>query len=138
MEKELYSAIAQGKFLDGETVAKHWVAARDKICGDAIDWLDVMKWEWTKSPHYYMANYRFYNYPYVYAQLFVYALYRLYKEQGKEFVPKLKKILAAGSSKSPKELSAELGFDITSEEFWQKGVKQAENFIGILEETMSD
>ncbi len=138
MEKELYSAIAQGKFLDGETVAKHWVAARDKISGDAIDWLDVMKWEWTKSPHYYMANYRFYNYPYVYAQLFVYALYRLYKEQGKEFVPKLKKILAAGSSKSPKELSAELGFDITSEEFWQKGVKQAENFIGILEETMSD
>jgi oligoendopeptidase F len=138
MEKELYSAIAQGKFLDGETIAKQWVAARDKISGDAIDWLDVMKWEWTKSPHYYIANYRFYNYPYVYAQLFVYALYRLYKEQGKDFVPKLKRILAAGSSKSPKELSAELGFDITAEEFWEKGMKQAEKFIGILEGTISD
>ncbi len=138
MEKELYSAITQGKFLDGETIAKKWVAARDKISGDAIDWLDVMKWEWTKSPHYYIANYRFYNYPYVYAQLFVYALYRLYKEQGKDFVPKLKRILAAGSSKSPKELSAELGFDIAAEEFWEKGMKQAEKFIGILEGTISD
>jgi oligoendopeptidase F len=136
LEKELYSSIEQGKFLDGETVAKMWVAARDKICGDAIDWLDVMKWEWTKSPHYYMANYRFYNYPYVFAQLFVYALYRLYKEQGKDFVPKLKGILAAGSSESPTGLSAELGFDITAETFWEKGMKQAEQFITLLEEAI--
>jgi oligoendopeptidase F len=136
LEKELYSSIQKGKFLDGETIAKMWVTARDKICGDAIDWLDVMKWEWTKSPHYYMANYRFYNYPYVFAQIYVYALYRLYKEQGKDFVPKLKRILSAGSSKSPTELSAELGFDITAEAFWQKGMKQAEQFIDMLEKTI--
>ncbi|UCH31349.1 MAG: M3 family oligoendopeptidase [Candidatus Bathyarchaeota archaeon] len=136
LEKQLYSSIEEGKFLDGETVAKLWVTARDSICGDAIDWLDVLKWEWTKSPHYFIANYRFYNYPYVYAQLFVYALYKLYKEQGKGFVPKLKRILAVGSSKAPIELSAELGFDITSEEFWEKGIKQAEEFINALEETL--
>jgi len=136
LEKELYSSIKKGKFLDGETIAKMWVEARDKICGDAIDWLDVMKWQWTKLFHYYMANYRFYNYPYVFAQLYVYALYRLYKEQGKDFVPKLKRILAAGSSKSPTELSAELGFDITAEAFWQKGMKQAVQFIDMLEETV--
>ncbi|MCK5625524.1 hypothetical protein KAI11_01580, partial [Candidatus Bathyarchaeota archaeon] len=86
--------------------------------------------------HYYMANYRFYNYPYVFAQLFVFALYRLYKEQGKAFVPKLKSLLAAGSSKSPCELGVNLGFDITSELFWKKGMKQAKDFIEILEETL--
>jgi oligoendopeptidase F len=138
LEKELYSSIQKGRFLDGETIAKMWVTAREKICGDAIDWLDVMKWEWTKSPHYYMANYRFYNYPYVFAQLYVYALYRLYKEQGKDFVPKLKRILSAGSSKSPTELSAELGFDITAEAFWQKGMKQAEQFVDMLEKTIQE
>ncbi len=137
LEKEMYSAITQGKFLDGETIAKLWTAARDKITGDAVDWLEAMKWEWTKSPHYYMANRRFYNYPYVFAQLFVYALYGLYKEQGKDFVPTIKRILAAGSSKSPRELSAELEFDINTEEFWEKGVRQAERFIDILEETIS-
>ncbi len=136
LEKQLYSSIEQGKFLDGETIAQMWVDSRDKICGPVVEWLDVMKWEWTKSPHYYIANYRFYNYPYVFAQLFVYALYRLYKEQGKDFVPKLKRILAAGSSQSPTKLSAELGFDITDEAFWQKGMKQAEQFIDMLEETI--
>jgi oligoendopeptidase F len=135
-EQALYDFIKAGKFLDGETVAKLWVEARSKIYGDSVEWLEVMQWHWTTTPHYYMANYRFYNYPYVYAQLFVYALYRLYKEQGRSFVPKLKALLAAGSSKSPRELATELGFDVTSEAFWQKGMEQAEEFINMLEEAL--
>jgi len=135
-EQSMYDAINRGEFLDGEAVAKLWAIARDGIYGDSVDWLDVMKWEWTMKVHYYLANYRFYNYPYVFAQLFVFALYRLYKEQGESFVPKLKRLLAARSSKSPYELAAELGFDITDETFWQKGMKQAEGFIGLLEENL--
>jgi oligoendopeptidase F len=135
-EQSMYDAVKRGQFLDGEAVAKLWVAARDKIYGDSVDWLGVMKWEWTKTPHYFMANYRFYNYPYVFAQLFVFALYQLYKEQGESFVPKLKSLLASGSSKSPRELGAELGFDIADETFWEKGMKQAEEFIDVLEETL--
>jgi oligoendopeptidase F len=135
-EQALYDSIKQGRSLDGETVARLWVESRTRICGDAIDWLDVMKWEWTKTPHYFLANYRFYNYPYVYAQLFVYALYRLYKEEGKGFTPKLKALLSAGSSKSPRELASQFGYDITKEEFWQKGMKQAEEFVNMLEKTL--
>lgn len=135
-EQSMYNAIKGGEFLDGETVSKLWTAGRDKIYGDSVDWLDVMRWEWTMKPHYYIANYRFYNYPYVFAQLFVFALYRLYKEQGEAFVPKLKRLLAAGSSKSPGELAADLGFDIATETFWEKGIKQAEEFIDMLEETL--
>ncbi|MBS7633830.1 hypothetical protein KEJ15_09520 [Candidatus Bathyarchaeota archaeon] len=135
-EQSLYDAIEEGQFLDGETVAKLWVKARDKIYGDSVMWLEAMKWEWTMKPHYYMANYRFYNYPYVFAQLFVFALYKLYKEQGKAFVPKLKNLLAAGSSRSPRTLASEVGFDISDEKFWEKGMKQAEEFIDMLEKTM--
>jgi oligoendopeptidase F len=135
-EQSLYDALKEGHVLDGKTVAKLWVKARNKIYGNAVDWLGVMKWEWTMKVHYYMANYRFYNYPYVFAQLFVFALYRLYKEQGKDFVPKLKALLAVGSSKSPRDLASELGFDITKEAFWEKGLKQAEEFLNMLEETL--
>jgi oligoendopeptidase F len=135
-EQSLYDAIKHGKFLDGETVAKLWVAARNKIYGDSVEWLDVMKWEWTMTLHYYLANFRFYNYPYVFAQLFVFALYRLYKEQGRSLVPKLKGLLAAGSSKSPRELASDLGYKITEETFWEKGMKQADEFINMLEETV--
>ena len=135
-EQSLYDTIKQGQFLDSETINKLWLAARSRIYGDTVEWLDVLKWEWTRTPHYYIANYRFYNYPYVFAQLFVFALYRLYREQGKSFIPKLKALLAAGSSRSPRELGAELGFDITSEAFWQKGMQQAEEFVEMLQKTL--
>jgi len=135
-EQSLYDSIKQGQFLDGKTIARLWVKARDSIYGETVNWLDVMKWEWTMKPHYYLANYRFYNYPYVFAQLFVFALYKLYKEQGKSFVPRFKQLLAAGSSKSPRELAGEIGFDIAEESFWEKGMLQAKEFVDLLEETL--
>ena len=80
-----------------------------------------------------MPNFRFYNYPYVYAQLFVYALYQKYLEEGKAFVPKFKKVLSAGSSISPVEIGKIIGFDVTEADFWRIGMKQVEHFIGELE-----
>jgi len=135
-ETSLYETLEKGKHLDGNVISDLWVKAREKMYGDSVEWLPQMKWWWTMKLHFYMANYRYYNYPYVYAQLFVYAMYRLYKEQGKDFVPKLKTLLSAGSSKSPRELAAEIGFDVTTEEFWQKGVDQFSEFIEMFKETL--
>ncbi|MFX0168496.1 MAG: M3 family metallopeptidase [Candidatus Hodarchaeota archaeon] len=132
-ETYLYEAFEQGEYLDGETIAKYWVKGRDKIYGNAIEWLPEMKWEWTMKQHYYLANFRYYNWPYVFAQLFVFALYRLYKEEGKTFALKLKRILSSGSTISPRALAAELGFDITKKEFWTKGMEQAKDFIEQIE-----
>jgi oligoendopeptidase F len=135
-EQSIYDAIEKGTFLDGETVSSLWIISRDRIYGDLIEWLPEMKWEWTMKSHYYIPNYRFYNYPYVFAQLFVFALYRLYKEQGEAFIPKMRRILAAGSSKSPMELASEMGLDLSSEDFWMKGIQQAEDFLLQLEATL--
>jgi len=135
-EWSLYRAIEEGKSLDGDAISSLWVAARDRIYGDSVDWLPEMRWEWTMKLHYYIPNFRFYNYPYVFAQLFVFALYKLYKEEGKAFVPKMKSLLSAGSSESPRHLASRLGFDITREEFWEKGISQAKEFIDRLENSM--
>jgi oligoendopeptidase F len=132
-EQSMYDAIKAGRFLDGDAVAALWTKARDDVYGDAVEWLPEMKWEWTMKLHYYIPNYRFYNYPYVFAQLFVYALYKLYQEQGAAFVPKMKALLAAGSSRSPAQLAREQGFDISTEEFWQKGIDQAVAFLERME-----
>jgi oligoendopeptidase F len=135
-EHGLYEAIKDGRYLDGETISALWVKARDDVYGKAVRWLPEMNWEWTMKLHYYMPNFRFYNYPYVFAQLFVFALYRLYKEEGKAFVPKMKALLSAGSSKAPADLARELGFDLNSEEFWMKGIRTAEEFVAQLEATI--
>lgn len=132
-EKSLYEAVKQEEFLDYKTICKYWTSARDKIYGDAVEWFDEMEAEWTMKPHYYFANFRFYNYPYVYAQMFVYALYGIYLEEGKVFVSKFKKILSAGSSSSPVEIGKIVGFDVTDPGFWKLGMNQYEHFIEELE-----
>jgi oligoendopeptidase F len=136
-EQSLYDAIKRGEFLDYKTICKYWTEARDKIYGNTVEWFTEMEAEWTMKPHYYMSNFRFYNYPYVYAQMFVYALYQRYLEEGKTFVPKFKKILAAGSSVSPLEIGNIIGFDVSGPEFWKLGLKQFERFLNELEKIAS-
>lgn len=132
-EQALYGSILKGEYLDYPTICKHWIGARDRIYGDAIAWLPEMEAEWTMKPHYYMPNYRFYNYPYVYAQMFVYSLYERYIEEGKAFVPKLVQALSAGSSVSPLEIGKIVGLDVADPSFWKGGLKVFERFISDLE-----
>jgi oligoendopeptidase F len=135
-EQSLYAAIKQGEFLDYKTICRYWVEARDKMFGNAVEYLDEAEAAWTTVPHYYMPNFRFYNYPYVYAQLFVYALYQKYLEEGKEFVPKFKKALSAGCSISPVEIGKIVSLDVTDAHFWELGLKQYEDFVRELEKIL--
>ena len=136
-EQDLYKAFEKGENLDGKTISKYWCAGRDKIYGDSVEWFEEMNWEWTMKLHYFIPNFRFYNYPYVYAQLFVYALYQTYKKEGKAFVPKFKKLLAAGGSLSPEDIGALVGLDITKQDFWELGIKQYEAFVNEFEKAMN-
>ena len=133
LEQSIYDAIERGEHLDGEMISSLWADSRIRMYGDSIDWTSESRWDWARVPHFYIPDLRFYNYPYIFAQLFVFAMYRLYKEQGKDFVPKFKALLSAGSSRSAAQLGTELGFDISKEEFWQKGMDQATAFLGMLE-----
>jgi oligoendopeptidase F len=131
-EMDVARAIEEGRFLDSDAIADMWMAAQRSLYGD-IDYLPEMRWDWARFPHHYFSDIRFYEYPYVFAQLFVFALFRLYREQGAEFVPRLKALLSAGSSRSPLQLAAELGFDIGQQDFWQKGIDQAKEYLAELE-----
>jgi oligoendopeptidase F len=132
-EQNLYSALKQGDYLDYGTMCKHWTLARDKIFGNVVEWFKEMNAEWTTVPHYYMANFRFYNYPYTYAQLFVYALYQTYLIEGSRFVPRFIEILSAGSSVSPLEIGKMVGLEVSDPGFWKLGIKQYEHFVKELE-----
>ena len=132
-EQALYASIEQGEFLDYPTICSLWTKARDRIYGNSITWLPEMNAEWTMKPHYFMANYRFYNYPYVYAQMFVYALYERYLEEGKVFVPKLVKALSAGGSLSPLQIGKIVGLDVAAPDFWSGSLKVFKGFIENLE-----
>lgn len=135
-EQALYDSIEQGEYLDYKTICSHWTHARDRIYKDSVKWLPEMEAEWTMKPHYYMANYRFYNYPYVYAQMFVYALYERYLEESKTFVPKLVEALSAGGSGSPQRIGEIVGLKVEEPDFWRCGLKMFNRFVDDLEDTV--
>jgi oligoendopeptidase F len=132
-EQALYDAIKRGEYLDFKTTCRHWADARSMFFGDAIEWLEEAQAQWAIATQFYMPNFRFYNYPYVYSQMFVYALYQLYLKEGKRFVPKFKEALSAGCSVSPVEIGKIFGVDVTDTHFWELGLKQYEYFIKELE-----
>lgn len=132
-EQSLYGAIKRGEYLNYKTICKYWVAARNRIYGNSVEWFPEMEAEWTMKAHYYRSNFRFYNYPYVYAQMFVFALYQTYLEEGERFVPRFKRILSCGSSISPVEIGKIAGLDITNPDFWKLGMNKYEHFIEELE-----
>ena len=135
-EQALYLSIEKGEYLDYKTICNHWTRARNRIYKDAVTWFPEMDAEWTMKPHYFMPNYRFYNYPYVYAQMFVYALYDQYLKEGKTFPPKLKEALSAGSSKSPTEIGKIFNLDVAEPNFWESGMNVFKRFLDNLEQTV--
>jgi len=135
-EDSVYESIGSGENLDAKKLCTMWTTARSRMMGDSMIWLPESDWTWARVPHYFMSGLRFYNYPYIFAQLFVFSLYRLYKEQGQAFVPQMNALLAAGSSRSAAELAKELGFDLENEEFWEKGILQAEEFLTRIRSTL--
>jgi oligoendopeptidase F len=136
-EQALYQAIQQDQYLDYPTICKHWTTARNRIFGNTVTWLSDMKAEWTMKPHYYMANYRFYNYPYTYAQMFVYTLHKQCQTKNnnnnKQFVSNLKKALAAGNSISPLDIAQIFQLNPKTPNFWQNSLKTFQNFTKTLE-----
>ncbi len=91
------------------------------------------RWEWLTIPHLFASP--FYCYAYSFGNLLVLALYRMYKEQGSAFIPRYLALLEAGGSRSPQDLLAEMGVDMTSEVFWQAGFETIKEMIEQLART---
>lgn len=121
--------------LSSDDLCQIWRKQVDECYGSDIQWLADQDWNWSSIPHFQM--YPFYCYAYSFANLFVLALYKQYKEKGQEFVPKIIEILAAGGSRYPQEIAESVGIDLASKEFWQGGfdyiaglIEQFERMVG--------
>jgi oligoendopeptidase F len=125
--EELAFAARKEKRLTPETLGTLWLEANGKYYGDAVDMPEGYRWGWSYIPHFIHS--RFYCYSYVFGQLLVLALYRLYKDEGQSFVPKYFALLEAGGSDSPDALLKPLGVDIHNPSFWQKGFEEITGLV---------
>ncbi|MGH7927006.1 MAG: M3 family oligoendopeptidase, partial [Candidatus Binatia bacterium] len=129
--EELAFSARRNKRLTPEAVGGLWLEANAKYYGDAVDVPGGYRWGWSYIPHFIHS--RFYCYSYVFGQLLVLALYRMYKDEGQSFVPKYLALLEAGGSEAPEALLKPLGVDIYQEEFWQKGFEEIKGLVARLQ-----
>jgi len=102
-----------------EAYCELWQNTMQEMFGDSLILGDEHKWWWLYIPH--IIRTPFYVYAYAFGELLVLSLYVQYQQEGPSFVPRYFDLLSAGSSASPAELVANMGFDITSPDFWQAG-----------------
>jgi oligoendopeptidase F len=132
--EELAFSARDEKRLTPERLGELWLDANGKYYGDAVDMPDGYRWGWSYIPHFIHS--RFYCYSYVFGQLLVLALYRMYKDGGKSFVPKYLALLEAGGSDTPEALLKPLGVNIHEAAFWQQGIDEIKTLVSKLQETI--
>lgn len=135
-ELSVFRSMENNEAIDATKLDEMWMAARNEVFGDSIEWLPGMEQWWMIPVHYYKTFTRFYNYPYAFAQLVALVLYQRYKE-GASFLPKIKRILSAGGSESPQTLLTEIGLDLTNPEFWDAGFELAESYLDQFEQIVN-
>lgn len=128
-EIKAHEAIEKGATI--EEISQLWLQSLRDQFGKSVEVKEYFKHEWLSIPHIYQTPFYCYSYPF--GNLLTLALYQMYKEQGKSFVPKYLKFLSYGGSDEPKKICAELGIDLESEEFWQKGFTFIDSLVEELE-----
>lgn len=111
------------------------LGAQKQTYGNGLDHNHLHKYMWLCKPHYYDANYNYYNFPYAFGLLFAKGLYAKYLKDGDAFVKHYDNLLAATGKKDLAEVASMAGIDIHSIEFWRSSLKMLEqdieNFINL-------
>ena len=133
-EKEAHKIINSSESASVEMLSDLYYNLLKKMFGNSVVIPKHSKYRWMRIHH--MFHTPFYQYAYTFGMLMTLALYKMYKEEGKSFVPKLEKILSYGGSESPEKILSEVGIDINSREFWQSGFDVIKEKIDELESLM--
>jgi oligoendopeptidase F len=97
-----------------------WAASQTAMLGDAVEVTEGYRTWWSYIPHFIATP--GYVYAYAYGQLLALSVYARYQAEGDGFVPAYLGMLRAGGSRSPEELTAIVGCDLTDPGFWSAGL----------------
>jgi len=129
-EREAHRMMSEGS-PTADDIAARYLANLSEQFGDSVDVPSDFRWEWLMIPHIYEVP--FYCYAYAFGHLLVLALWQEFERQGKEFVPRYRRILAAGGAKAPLAVLDEAGFDVRAKAFWQGGFDVIAGMVDELE-----
>ncbi len=112
-QREVYRIIEAGGSVQAETLNRIMRETLERFWGDAVEILPDAELTWMRQPHYYMG---LYSYTYSAGLTIATQVCRRIEEEGQPAVEDWKRVLAAGSTKTPVELAQMAGVDITTDE----------------------
>lgn len=115
--------------LSVEEIKNLMLAAQKEAYGDGLDQNFLHPYMWLWKPHYYDADYNFYNYPYAFGLLFSKGLYAEYLKRGDSFIKDYEKLLSITGKNKLEDVAKVMGIDIHNVEFWRSSLKLIEDNI---------
>ncbi|MCF8008922.1 MAG: M3 family oligoendopeptidase [Halanaerobiales bacterium] len=120
-ESELFKKRRESS-LSVDELKETMIYAQKKAYGDSLDYDHLHPYMWLNKPHYYSANYNYYNFPYAFGLLFGLGVYALSQEEGNEFVKKYNDLLKETGKNSVKDVGKMIGIDLDQKTFWLKSL----------------
>lgn len=109
------------------------IQAQKEAYGHGLDYNYLHPYMWTWKPHYYEADYAFYNFPYAFGLLLAKGLYGLYQKQGSSFANTYEKFLSLTGKNDLVDVGKSVGIDLESEAFWQNSIDMIKEDIDLFE-----
>jgi pepF/M3 family oligoendopeptidase len=108
----------QGRELSVEELNALMLDAQRQTYGDGLDPNALHPYMWAVKGHYY-SNYSYYNYPYMFGQLFGLGLYARYEADPEGFKTSYDDLLSATGLADAATLANRFGIDIRTPDFWR-------------------
>ncbi|MCC6314585.1 MAG: M3 family oligoendopeptidase [Thermomicrobiales bacterium] len=96
--------------------------AQTETYGDGLDPATYHQFMWAAKGHYYIDNYAFYNFPYLFGLLFGLGLYARYRADPTGFQTAYDALLASTGQSDAADLAARWGIDLRDKAFWESSL----------------
>ena len=107
--------------------------AQKDAYGEGLDPSILHPYMWVCKPHYYSADFNFYNFPYAFGLLFAKGLYAEYLKRGESFIEQYDQLLSVTGKQSIADVAAIMDVDVRSVDFWRNSLalvaKDIETFV---------
>jgi pepF/M3 family oligoendopeptidase len=121
-ESNLFKQREDGS-LSVEEIKELMISAQKQAYKDGLDPEFLHPYMWICKPHYYDANYNFYNYPYAFGLLFAKGLYAQYEKNSDGFLNKYDELLKRTGNSSVYDAVKFVDIDLHNIEFWRSSLK---------------
>lgn len=127
-ESELFERRKESS-LTAEELKEVMLKAQREAYGDGLDENYLHPYMWTWKPHYYDADFNFYNFPYAFGLLFAKGLYAEYLKRGDKFPNQYEELLSVTGKNMIADVTKIMGIDIHDINFWRGSLKTIEEDI---------